>query len=50
MRNEDLANAANITPYTASRLMSQWQKSRAIVKWRGKVLLRHPERLLPKAD
>ncbi len=50
VRNEDLANAANITPYTASRLMSQWQKSRAIVKWRGKVLLRHPERLLPKAD
>ncbi len=50
VRNEDLANAANITPYTASRLMSQWQKNRAIVKWRGKVLLRHPERLLPKAD
>ncbi len=44
--NEDLANAANITPYTASRLMSQWQKSRAIIKHRGKVLLRSPERLL----
>jgi CRP-like cAMP-binding protein len=44
--NEDLANAANITPYTASRLMSEWQKGRAIIKRRGKVLLRSPERLL----
>jgi len=44
--NEDLANAANITPYTASRLMSEWQKGKAIVKRRGKVLLRSPERLL----
>jgi CRP/FNR family transcriptional regulator, nitrogen oxide reductase regulator len=46
--NEDLANSANITPYTASRLMSEWQKNRAIVKRRGKVLLRSSERLLPK--
>jgi hypothetical protein len=28
--------------------MSNWQKSRAIVKRRGKVLLRSPERLLLK--
>jgi CRP/FNR family transcriptional regulator, nitrogen oxide reductase regulator len=46
--NEDLANAANITPYTASRLMSEWQKSRAVSKARGKVLLRSAERLLFK--
>lgn len=46
--NEDLANAANITPYTASRLMSAWQKNRAIGKRRGKVLLRSLERLLLK--
>ncbi len=46
--NEDLANASNITPYTTSRLMSAWQKSRAIGKRRGKVLLRSPERLLLK--
>ncbi|HEY2120939.1 MAG TPA: Crp/Fnr family transcriptional regulator [Candidatus Acidoferrum sp.] len=46
--NEDLANSANITPYTASRLMSEWQKSHAIVKRRGKVLLRSAERLLLK--
>ena len=43
--NEDLANAANVTPFTASRLMSKWQSDRALVKRRGKVLLRSPERL-----
>jgi CRP-like cAMP-binding protein len=44
--NEDLANAANVTPFTASRLLSDWQRSGMVVKSRGKVLLRHPERLL----
>jgi CRP-like cAMP-binding protein len=43
--NEELANAASITPFTASRLMSKWQRDRALVKRRGKVLLRSPERL-----
>ena len=43
--NEELANAANITPFTASRLMSKWQRDRALVRRRGKVLLRSPERL-----
>jgi CRP/FNR family transcriptional regulator, nitrogen oxide reductase regulator len=43
--NEELANAANITAFTASRLMSKWQQDRALVKRRGKVLLRSPERL-----
>jgi CRP-like cAMP-binding protein len=43
--NEELANAANITQFTASRLMSKWQRDRALVKRRGKVLLRSPERL-----
>ena len=44
--NEELASAANITPFTASRLLSRWQTSRAIVKRRGKLLLRSPELLL----
>ncbi len=43
--NEELASAANITPFTASRLLSQWQTDRAIEKRRGKILLRSPERL-----
>ena len=44
--NEELASAANITPFTASRLVSEWQKNRAIIKRRGKILLQSPERLL----
>jgi CRP/FNR family transcriptional regulator, nitrogen oxide reductase regulator len=44
--NEELASAANITPFTASRLLSEWQTSRAVLKRRGKILLRSPERLL----
>jgi len=47
--NEELASAANITPFTASRLLSEWQTNHAVVKRRGKILLRSPERLLPRA-
>lgn len=43
--NEELASAANITPFTASRLLSAWQTNRAIVKRRGKIVLHSPERL-----
>ena len=44
--NEELANAANITQFTASRLLRQWQRSRAVLKRRGKILLCAPEKLL----
>jgi CRP-like cAMP-binding protein len=43
--NEDLASAANVTPFTTSRLMSEWQRHRVIAKRRGEVVLRSPERL-----
>jgi CRP-like cAMP-binding protein len=43
--NEELASAANITPFTASRIISEWQINRAVVKRRGKIVLRSPERL-----
>jgi CRP-like cAMP-binding protein len=43
--NEELASAANITPFTASRLISEWQLNRAVAKRRGKIFLRSPERL-----
>ncbi len=46
VRNEELAAAANVTAYTVSRLMSEWQRSGMITKSRGKVLLPCPERLL----
>jgi CRP/FNR family transcriptional regulator, nitrogen oxide reductase regulator len=44
--NEQLANTANITLFTASRLLSQWQRSGTVVKTRGSILLRHPKQLL----
>ena len=42
--NEELANSANITPYTTSRIVSEWQRSGAIRKHRGKIIIRSPER------
>jgi CRP/FNR family transcriptional regulator, nitrogen oxide reductase regulator len=44
--NEELANAANLTHFTASRLLSAWQRHNVVKKSRGKILLRHPARLL----
>jgi CRP-like cAMP-binding protein len=46
VRNEELANEANISPFTASRLLSAWQREGILVKRRGKVLLRSSGRLL----
>jgi CRP/FNR family transcriptional regulator, nitrogen oxide reductase regulator len=43
--NEELASSTNITPYTASRLLSQWQKSGILRKHRGKIRLHSTERL-----
>jgi CRP/FNR family transcriptional regulator, nitrogen oxide reductase regulator len=45
VRNEELANEANVTPFTASRMLSEWQRQGVLRKSRGKVLLRSPERL-----
>jgi CRP/FNR family transcriptional regulator, nitrogen oxide reductase regulator len=43
--NEELANAANITHFTASRLLSEWRNNGAVIKRRGRILLRSPDRL-----
>jgi CRP-like cAMP-binding protein len=43
--NEELANAANVSPFTASRLLSEWQRNGAVSKSRGNVVLRDPKRL-----
>ena len=43
--NEELADAANITHYTTSRLMSEWEKRGLIHKRRGKITLCGPESL-----
>lgn len=43
--NEQLASTANITQFTVSRLLSEWQRSGAITKTRGKIVLTRPELL-----
>lgn len=40
--NEDLAAAANVTPFTASRYLAEWQRAGALTKGRGKLVLRRP--------
>ena len=49
IRNDELANEANVTPFTASRLLSQWQRRGMLLKSRGKILVRSPELLLRHA-
>ena len=46
VRNEELANEANVTVFTVSRLMGEWQRQGLLVKSRGKVVLRLPEKLI----
>jgi CRP-like cAMP-binding protein len=46
VRNEDLANAANITQFTASRMLNEWQRNGLVTKTRGKIVLRSLESLL----
>jgi CRP/FNR family transcriptional regulator, nitrogen oxide reductase regulator len=47
--NEQLANAANVTSYTASRYLSQWQRSGAVEKSRGAVFVRSTQQLFVNA-
>jgi CRP-like cAMP-binding protein len=49
IKNEELANEANVTPFTASRLLSEWQRCGMLLKNRGKILLRSAEGLLSHA-
>lgn len=46
VRNEELASEANVTIFTASRLLSEWQRNGVLVKGRGKVILRSTKDLL----
>jgi CRP-like cAMP-binding protein len=47
--NEDLAEGANVTPFTVSRCLRDWQRAGILAKRRGKILLRKPELLLAAA-
>ena len=42
--NQELADSTNISPYTASRLINEWQRNGALRKRRGKIILGSPER------
>jgi CRP-like cAMP-binding protein len=44
--NEELAGTANITPYTACRILSQWQRGGLVRKHRGTILLHSADDLL----
>jgi CRP/FNR family transcriptional regulator, nitrogen oxide reductase regulator len=44
--NEELASAANITLFTASRIMSEWQADHTVTKRRGRIILHSPNQLL----
>lgn len=46
IRNEDLAAGANVTPYTLSRSLAEWQRDSVLTKGRGRVVIRKPELLL----
>ena len=46
--NDELASAAHITPFTASRLLNEWQRRRTVLKRRGKVVLLAPRQLFTK--
>lgn len=43
--NEQLANTANITLFTVSRLLREWHRGGALEKSRNKILIRRPDRL-----
>jgi CRP-like cAMP-binding protein len=45
VNNEELANEANVTVFTVSRMLGEWQKRGLVVKRRGTVVVRSPEEL-----
>jgi len=46
IKNDDLASLADVSFFTASRIMKKWACAGAVEKSRGKVLVRCPEKLL----
>lgn len=47
--NEELADEANVTIFTVSRLLSAWQRKGLLIKSRGRVVVRSPEELVRSA-
>jgi CRP-like cAMP-binding protein len=50
IRNEELANEANVTIFTVSRLLSEWQRKGLLVKSRGRIVIRSSEALVRNAN
>jgi CRP/FNR family transcriptional regulator, nitrogen oxide reductase regulator len=50
INNEELANQANVTIFTVSRLLSEWQRKGLLVKSRGKVVIRTPLELVDSVE
>jgi len=48
--NEELAAGANVTPFTASRVLSEWQRDGILKKGRGNILLQRPELLIASRE
>lgn len=48
--NEQLANTANITLFTASRFLSEWQRIGALEKKRGRLTVCDPSRLFSQSS
>jgi CRP/FNR family transcriptional regulator, nitrogen oxide reductase regulator len=46
--NEELANETNVTIFTVSRLLSEWQRKGLLVKGRGRIVLHSPEELVAR--
>jgi CRP-like cAMP-binding protein len=44
--NEQLSSLSDISPFTASRLLSKWERDGKLSKQRGRVTLRAPESLM----
>ena len=43
--NEQLASLANVSPFTASRVLKRWERNGIVIKHRGLVRLINPEKL-----
>jgi CRP/FNR family transcriptional regulator, nitrogen oxide reductase regulator len=46
IKNEELASLADVSFFTASRVLKDWERQGAVEKSRGKVLIRCPEKLV----
>jgi CRP/FNR family transcriptional regulator, nitrogen oxide reductase regulator len=46
IKNEDLASLADVSYFTASRVLKGWARDGVVEKKRGKIVIRSPEKLL----